>query len=113
MRVWRASVADVLYIQQTRVCAAERVLSAQGLGLAGYRLEAGMTGSYEAAANGDHRDPSPLLLAKHLPPRRAKAQFGTNSHGSVQWHLDFEVIGVRQTRPLVRFRENFLPSCRA
>ncbi|TRB09329.1 hypothetical protein EXN61_05550 [Agrobacterium tumefaciens] len=31
-------------IQPTRVCAAKGVFSAQGLGLAGFRLKAGMTG---------------------------------------------------------------------
>ncbi len=30
-----------------------------------------------------------LLLAEHLPPRRAKAQLGSHCHGGVQRHLDF------------------------
>ncbi len=40
-----ASVADILYIRRTRVCAAERFFSTHGVGLAGYRLKAGMTGN--------------------------------------------------------------------
>lgn len=80
-----ASVADILYIRRTRVCAAERFFSTYGVGLAGYRLKASMTGNRQlpiAAA-------SPLLLAKHLPPGRAKPQFGTYRHGGVEGHLDF------------------------